>query len=154
MTVPAPAAMPWRLSDLWKVGLANAAGMIAVLVAWFGAAGSVVAESQVNWVLVGAGGIAVLGVGNCIWLLIGRRGVGLRRRIVLRPLAEWTRCAEPSSGVLVDTLVWEAERVVWAAGMSHYHRPDCQLVDGKDVVFGTIAQQDLAGRSPCGMCSP
>lgn len=154
MTAAPLSAMPWPLDGLWKVGLANAFGAVAVVVSWFGAAGSAVVAQQVNWVLLGVGGVAVLAVADCMWLLVGRRAVGLRRRAVLRPLAAFARPSGNGTGDPANTLVWEVDQPRWVPGTRHYHRPQCQLVVGKDARTGTIAEHELAGRTACGMCQP
>ena len=140
--------IPWRLYDVLVVYAATALGFGLLVVAYWGASSTAEMSRQLPWVNVAIVGIMVLGTGNAVWLLNGRRAVGeRRRRLVADP--EMGDGEHPGAVTSVVT-----DRPVAAAGMRHYHRPDCQLVAGKSVRATTLAQHRRARRQPCGMCQP
>jgi len=129
----------------------TAVGLIGIAVAWWGASGTTDQLVQIPWVNLGVVGVIVLGLGNCSWLLAGRRAVGERRRQLLEGLS-----AAPSVVPRAEPPARNGTgpRPVWAPGMAHYHRADCQLALGKAAVAATVATHERRGRVPCGMCRP
>ncbi len=150
MKVPDASPLPWRIGDLIVVYLANLAGLILVLVAWFEVSGELTIHAQIPWVDVGVTGIIVAGAGNVLWLLTGRRAAGeLRRRLTVH-LPSAAR-ATSSHGAQPDTALGV---FVAGTGMTRYHLTNCPLVEGKRV---TAASQDghlSAGLVPCDVCLP
>jgi hypothetical protein len=142
--------VPWRLPNLLLLTTTTTVGLLLVLVAWAGASGSVQIDTQVRWVNVGTAGVIVLGCGNVLWFLSGRRAVGELRRLVtsrLRPAvhghADSVAADAAPAGVLVAT-----------QKMSRYHLAACPLAAGKAAVPATEAAHRAAGRRPCGVCLP
>ena len=139
---------PWRLADMLLLYVFTAIGFTILLVAWWGVSGTARLSHQVPWVSLAGAGVIVLGTGNSFWLLIGRRAVADRRRQLLTafeaaaPLPEG---AQPNGS---------GPQPVWSAGMQHYHRASCQLVQGKATSSDSLAAHRGAGRRPCGMCLP
>ena len=145
-------SVPWRLGDLMVLYVCTAVGLLIIGIAWFGASSSVVVSSQVRWTNVGVGGLIVLGAGILAWVLAGRRAVGeLRRHVIsLIPVpADAPRATAPVRAVVERP---NDERLVSAPGMTHYHRPDCIFVAGKQVKASTERALRRQKRTPCGAC--
>src|SRR3954471_4036819 len=73
---------PWRLGDAMSLVTLNALGVALLVAGWYMAGGRLLLHDQVPAANVAIAGIIVAGVGNAVWLLTGRRAVGLRRNVV------------------------------------------------------------------------
>jgi hypothetical protein len=138
--------VPWRLGDLYGLYGTTVGGLLLVAIAWYQASGSIDPDAQVGWTNLAVAGLIILGAGNLVWLLTGRRVVGeLRRdviaRLPLRPVTSEHEPVAPSSGALV------AQR-----GMTRYHRPECLFVTGKAATAASEPSHRRAGRRPCEVC--
>ena len=142
---------PWRLPELLFLYVTTAVGAVVLAVGWWGTSGTAKLTHQIPWLCLAAGGLIVLGAGNSLWLLLGRRAVADRRRVLL---AAFDALPVPAGPDAVPATDGAGPRPVAATGMGHYHRPDCQLVAGKAVRAATPATHEKAGRRPCGMCRP
>jgi hypothetical protein len=144
-------SVPWRVGDLMILYACSAVGLLVIGIAWFGASSSVVVSSQLRWTNVGIGGLIILGAGILAWILAGRRAVGeLRRHVTsLIPLPEQSVATEPAPAPASTAA---GGRLVSAAGMTHYHRPDCIFVAGKAVKKGTERTFRRQKRTPCAGC--
>jgi hypothetical protein len=142
------ASEPWQLYDMFLLYGFSAVGLGLLLLAWWGVSGTATTTHQIVWVNVAVVSVMVLGTGNCMWLLSGRRAVGERRQRVLAAFESVS--VEPLE---VAGPVGE-DRPVAANGMRHYHRAGCQLVRGKSATATTLSAHGRAGRQPCGMCQP
>jgi hypothetical protein len=100
-------------------------GAVLIVVAYLGAADEARLDDQFGWVNLGVVGLLIAGVGAGALLLVGRRAIGLRRVRLLRDAAQ--RATHVAATVDRDALL------VWLPGSSLVHRPNCQLVRGKDV---------------------
>lgn len=144
MTAP----LPWSITTLWKVGSANLLGYACIVAAYFGVSATSNWERQRLWtVMVGAFGLLLLLVANSSWFLFSRRAVGVRRRALLRSVAEALAGTEFQ---LADS----KRPLVTRGGMRHYHQETCQTVVGKLVAAASQGEHELAGLKPCGMCKP
>jgi hypothetical protein len=139
--------LPWQLADVLALCAFTGIGFVTLFVAWWGVSGTAEISAQVTWINGGVGGLLVLGTGNCIWLLAGRRALGERCGWLLGHLGQL-----PVGASVQDN--GAAPEVVSAPGMAHYHRPDCQLVIGKRATPESAAERRRHGRRPCGMCCP
>ena len=120
-------------------------GLLLVFLAWYETSASVRLGSQVRWTNVGVAGVIVLGAGNLLWLLRGKRATGQLRRHVLPLVA------------LDDHTPVEARPaspLVAGPDMTRFHRADCPLVAGKQVRAAARESHVRAGREPCGVCLP
>ncbi|MDQ2651155.1 MAG: hypothetical protein M3Z03_16575 [Actinomycetota bacterium] len=143
---------PWRLSEMLVLYGFTVASVVVMLVGWWGVSGTARLSHQVPWICVAVGGLILLGTGNSFWLLIGRRAVADRRRELLAAFAPFA--ADTGTATEVHLRNGAAPKPVAATGMGHYHRPTCQLVQGKATRAATVAAHAKAGRRPCGMCEP
>src|SRR5207237_1367274 len=76
-------SLPWGVTDMLIVYGMTFVGLLLVFLAWFGTSASVRLGSQVRWTDVGVAGVIILGAGNLLWLLRGKRATGQLRRLVL-----------------------------------------------------------------------
>jgi hypothetical protein len=140
---------PWQLGNVLNLATGNLIGLCLVVGGWVGASGKPLPSRQLGWVTVAAIGLLCSGVSNAMWLLAGRRAVGLRRaRAVTEPLGRLSPGRNASAANTAE------DQVVAAATMTRYHRPSCELVAGKTVEV--LAESDHIGRDrqPCGVCKP
>ncbi len=148
--------VPWKVSDAAIFAVCTFVGLSLVLFAWYGASGSDRMSTQVEWADAAVAGALVATAGNVLWILSGRRAVGLRRARQTERLERFTELA-PSADVALATSTREIpviDILVAAKGLSLYHRPDCPLVDGRHVrQFNPSSSRSLA-KEPCGVCLP
>jgi hypothetical protein len=135
--------LPWRLQHLLLLYAALAVAALVMLASWFGASGTTKLSTQIVWLNVGAAGVVLAGTAIALWLMVGRRAVGLRVQGLIG------RLAAPPVEARRDSA-----RLVAGPRMTRYHREDCPLVQGKRVRPASAAQHQRAGRLPCGVCAP
>lgn len=140
---------PWTSAELSRVMLSNALGLVLIAVSWYQVAGQLTTRDELAWLNLGILGVAIAGVSNAMWLLRGRRNVGLARVMVLPDVPRRTRSAW--SDRRVDD---REETPVASAAMTRYHRPDCPLVDGKKTTATSRRAHERAGKIPCELCEP
>lgn len=144
---------PWGDGDILGLCAASAVGLVAIVGAWYGISGSASPASQTGWLNAAMAGVVVSALGNCVWILRGRRAVGERR-------ARLVALHEGESGPdAVPMTSWEDTRTmtvplmdtdrVRAGGQRRIHSADCPLVAGKNV-----APALLGDGAPCGVCAP
>lgn len=138
-------SLPWGMSDLLAVYATTFSGLLLVFLAWFETSASVRLKNQVHWTNVGVAGVIVLGAGNLLWLLRGKRATGQLRRLVLAavPVDDESPIDIPRTGPLVA-----------GPDMTRFHRADCPLVAGKRVSAAGREAHVRAGRAACGVCLP
>ncbi len=140
---------PWQVAHLlvWYVGAA--AGLVVILVAWWGASGTTRLPTLITWVDVAVVGVVVSGMANLVWLLEGRRAVGERRYAVLGDPDLTAGAAQRTVADLGGEL-----SLVAAEAMTRYHRAACPAVAGRHVAAASRDDHESVGRSPCGICRP
>jgi hypothetical protein len=140
--------VPWTTRAFSLAYVCAVGGLLVIGVAWFGASSSVTLNSQLRWADVGVAGLILLGAGNIAWLLTGRRAVGeLRRHVLATVSPREVTVEEPATSAAGGVLVS-------GAGMSHYHRPDCLFVAGRQVRRASRQTFERRGRRPCRVCLP
>jgi hypothetical protein len=143
--------VPWTLSDLRYVFVATVLGAGMIFAAWWGASATGRQNRQIGWAVIGIAGIIVIGIGNFLWLLSGRRAVARRRSNVVDTLEGRAVAGGPAgltgaAGPRPETLLLAVE------GSTRYHAPACLLVRDKAVERGSRDSHEHAGRRPCEMC--
>jgi len=144
---PSAPASPWRLGEAMSMVTLNAVGFVLVVAGWSVAAGRLLFHDQVSGANVAIAGIIVAGVGNGVWLLTGRRAVGLRRRTVADAIERRYRS-------LPRPITEASTTFVASKGMTRYHRPDCVFVVERRVTARRRETHESQGRTPCGVCRP
>jgi hypothetical protein len=138
---------PWHAGDVSSLLTLNAVGLALLVAGWSMAAGRLLFHDQVSGSNVAIAGIIVAGVGNGVWLLTGRRAVGLRRRTMADAIEQRYR-SRP------QPIAEETTTFVAAKGMTRYHRLDCVFVVDRKVTARRRETHESQGRTPCGVCRP
>lgn len=147
-------SVPWRLSDAAIVSVSTFIGLATVIFGWYGVSGTDRLSAQMEWADAAVGGALVAATGNVMWILSGRRAVGLRRAAQTDRLNAFVD-AQAALPVVVDTQTAELMALtgfVVLRGMTLYHRPDCRLVGGRRVT--RFNPSNRRSRRPCGVCLP
>ncbi|MPY81559.1 MAG: hypothetical protein GEV04_24940 [Actinophytocola sp.] len=147
MTEANPRRAPGRLPRHLDVVF----GLVAIAASWFFSSGSASTGIQALWLNIGVAGAVIAGIGNCVWLLRGRRAVGQRRTELIslgRDRDFGSSAGTVPTPDVTDTLSMPLG-VVRAAGMHKIHRQDCPLLAGK-----RFEPVDLRDGEPCGVCEP
>jgi hypothetical protein len=135
---------PWRPDDVTRLLLVQLAGVAMMAASWFEASGQLTVRGQLTWLNLGLVGLLVSGVGNGIWLLQGRRNVGTVRALLLPDPVP-----QPAAAAVSGLTETASERVVVTdAGATMYHRPGCQLIEGKPTETRAARHDQV----PCQVC--
>ncbi len=121
-------------------------GLVLLAMAWVGASGRQETSDQIAWLNLGIVGVLVPAVAGRLWVLRSRRTVQYRVGMIL----------DAADAVPLDVIGQPVRphRLVTAAKMSRFHRPECLLVAGKALSDDSLAAHERAGRRPCEMCRP
>jgi hypothetical protein len=152
-TSATPVSVPWPLAELIRVYALNAAAVVALLAAWWAAAGTVRNTSQVTAIAVAVTAVVVSGSGNAVWLMVGRRAVGIRRTEVRTRIEALVQALEDEGPAAYSEPATTSRSLVTLPRATRYHRQDCPLVNGKPAIEWSAADGE-APRVPCGVCLP
>jgi hypothetical protein len=141
--------VPWRPSDATRLLLVEVTGATAVIGGWLGAADTSDLAHQLGWVTVAVVGLVIASTGNTLWLLAGRRNVGLRLQTAL---AE--RDARPRGLGSAPAAPTQQSCLVAVPKGSRYHRQDCVLVIGKTTTTRAVEEHLAQGLRACEVCDP
>jgi hypothetical protein len=144
-------AQPWARRDAFLPGLLTVLGVVGLLTAWLGISDTVSLPRQSRWLGLGIGSVVLAGLGVVLWLAAGLTNLGRLRREVF---AELARRAVTQAQHEPDASIEHATEWGIANGMRHYHRADCELLDGKDVRWLDAAAVAASNTVPCGICRP
>ena len=140
---------PWTTSDLVRLIIPVAVGAVVVALAWNGVSTRAQLDDQKGWITIGVAGFAMAAAGQMVWIQRGRRAVTVHAaRIqddVAALVAQRSRPVPPTV---------RADGLVAAAGMRHFHRPDCPIAAGGGWRPEPRGAHEAAGRTPCGICTP
>jgi hypothetical protein len=142
--------VPWRIGHLVVVYVVNLTGLLLIVVAWIEVSGQLTLRAQIPWVDVGVAGIIVAGAGNVLWMLTGRRAVGEMRRGLTVHLPAAGQATFEDDGLPRAA----SDQFVAGRRMSHYHRAECPLVEGKRVTLDSHEGHLSAARVACDVCIP
>jgi hypothetical protein len=120
----APTSVPWTGAQLRAALVANAIGVVLIVVAQIGTGGTPTLGHQVGWLNLAILGLVVAGIADGALLFFGRRAIGRRRLLVIPDEAEEVSTVRVNEG---QESIW-----VWVPGTSRAHQHDCPLVSGKD----------------------
>ena len=151
MSSHARASAPWHIGNRLSVLFLGLIGLGGIVFSWWMVAGTAETATQQRWIDVGVVALLVAATGDALYLLNGRRAVHRGRRALALRMAALAGDDTAAGGVSPD---FAAGLVVTAPKMSRYHRSDCLLVRGKTVSRGSVAENRIAGRRPCGVCTP
>lgn len=145
----------WRpfLVVFWPFILGStlvAGGLAAIVLAYFGVAGTVFVGLQLPYVVSGGLlGLALVIFGSALIL-----GHALNRQArLLRRLLEETRAARAGEAGAADGPAADG-MVVVPKGAASFHRPGCELVESKQVRRMRVDTATKKGLEPCRLCDP
>ena len=145
----------WGVEDLFRWVLFVGAGLTMVLVAWFSASGEArFGSEQIQMLDLAVAGLVLTCVGHVLWVSIGRRAVGERRRLLLGEGTLLGIRADGAGVVAGARVVDEGDTLVAGLGTRLFHRATCTLADGRGWPPKSRDEHLLADRVPCGVCRP
>lgn len=153
MTTLAPGRLAARrLGTRRQVSLLLAVDVLAIAIIVVGALCAAAVESTdtaLGWFVVSMLGLGISGIAHGTWISGQRRAVRsalLRLPAQVRPVigraAESTTPAGPVSALVA------------VPRSLRYHRPDCALAAGRELVNLSLDDETLAARYPCEVCQP
>jgi hypothetical protein len=137
-----------------------AVGILLIGLGWNGAAGINYVDGQIPYLLSGGAlGLALVVVGAVLIIVENSRR---DRSLVEAQLRELNTAigrlsvllGEPRSANGHASPAASAERDTVVLGRTSYHRPDCRLVQGKDLPTGTVELAEHDALKPCRVCKP
>lgn len=145
-----------RSSPVTAGVLLAAVGVVALFLAWNGAAGVDHVEGQIPYLISGGLiGLGLIGAGLTVVNVQARRqdNVDLLARLDELTEAVHHLSKGTAAGPVALTAVPDDDLVV--AGRTTYHRPDCRVVSGKDDLQAmSPADAGMRGLTRCRICKP
>jgi hypothetical protein len=145
---------PWARRDALLPGLLIAAGVVLLVIGWFGISDAIALNRQMRWLALGITGIIVGGLGMVVWLLFGLTTITRLRRAVYAEIDRRVSLAERAADAPAAATAEARVGFGTVTGMRHYHRADCLMLAGKQASFAAAAEFTEAGLTPCGVCLP
>jgi len=128
-----------------------AAGFVVIGLGWNGMAKQACPDCQLPYLLSGgATGLGLIVFGASLILVAGVRAERIEQEEKIDELIR----ATGRVGSAVATAAGEPVDGLVVAGTSTYHRPDCRLVQGKELDKVTVATATATGLTACRVCSP
>jgi hypothetical protein len=141
-----------RLGTRRQVALLLAVDVVAIAIILIGAERAAAVESTdtaLGWFVVSMIGLGVSGLAHGTWISGQRRAV---RSAVLRLPAQ----VRPVVGRAAESITppGAATALVAVPRSLRYHRADCALAHGRELVNLSADDETLAARYPCEVCQP
>ncbi len=136
------ASTPWTRTDAVTSAVLMAVGVLVLSAGWWEVSDRASMESQIPAFNIAVLGLVLIGAGQGLWFLRGRRACSDRRRLLLGADAAPVRSAVVED---VDSFPG-TERF--------YHRPECAMASDRSWTPTSRAAHEQAGRTPCGVCAP
>lgn len=133
---------PWTRLDAATTALLIAVGALLWTIGWYRVANKPSMGDQIAPLNLTVVGLAVIGAGQVLWFLRGRRIIDERRRALLGDEPAPVAADAPADG----------ELFTGAYGL--YHRQACAMVTDRDWAPTARVAHESAGRAPCGVCAP
>lgn len=143
---------PWRPADLLGSAVLAGAGLLGLVVAWYGGSDQADWPDALPWASLAAVATTVAMLGLVAWLVSGFRRVRRLRREVLPALHAQVGTSRRPAPAVAPTA--GPAGLVTAEGMTRFHRPGCPLVAGKPVRPLPADEFETSGLVPCGVCAP
>jgi hypothetical protein len=130
-------------------------GLLAVGLAWNGAAGVPSTPAQIPYLLSGLGlGLGLITTGAALMIVQSAREDRARLEVKLDALTDALRNSSGTAAVAGGTTPTDLSGLV-VAGSASYHTPGCKLVDGREeVTYLTPEEARARFLTPCRVCSP
>ncbi|WP_019874817.1 hypothetical protein [Sporichthya polymorpha] len=120
-----------------------AVGAIVLVAGWWEVSDRASMESQIPAFNIAVLGLVLIGAGQGLWFLRGRRACSDRRRLLL---------GADAAPAVISAAVEDTDS--FAGTERFYHRLDCAMVDDRDWAPSPRATHERVGRTPCGVCAP
>jgi hypothetical protein len=133
-------------------------GLLAIGVAWNGAAGKDYTQGQIPYLISGGGiGVGLIILGAAMIVVENNRRDRMHLEAQLRELTGTMGrlAAALGSGAAAGNgsgPTGAGPMVV--LGSSSYHRPDCRLAQGKNLPAVPVSVAEAEGLTPCRICQP
>jgi hypothetical protein len=137
-------SVPWTGAQVRTVLIANAIGVVLIVVAHIGVGGTPTLGHQLGWLNLAIFGLAVAGVADGALVFFGRRAIGRRRLRVIADVAVETPTVTATKG--------KGSTWVWVPGTSRAHEPACPLVAGKRTETLDAARVRSKSLQRCEVC--
>jgi hypothetical protein len=141
-------ASMWSIEDFLRwLGL-ETIGLAMLLAGWIIASGQGRYDDQIGAGTLAVGGLLVAGIGHVLWVTGGRRGVGIRTRLLRDE--PWL----PRVAGLQAQLPDAEDSFVADPRLTFFHRRQCPMAAGRGWIPQSRQEHYSAGRVPCGVCRP
>jgi hypothetical protein len=137
-------SVPWTGAQIRTALVANAIGVVLIVVAHTGVGGTPTLGHQLGWLNLAIFGLVVAGVADGALLFFGRRAIGRRRLRVIPDEAVETSTVTATKG--------QGSTWVWVPGTSRAHEPACPLVTGKRTETLDAARVRSKSLTRCEVC--
>ena len=155
LTIPRDRSfLPWTSDSVVRLLVLNVSALGLLIASWYFISGTTSLEEQVAWLKMGMLGLALSGAANGLWLMSGRRAIGLARVQVLgRP--QERHAAEPDRHDTTELpAVTGLDTVYTGPRMTRFHKCSCPLADGRELAATPRAEAAARGFQPCELCEP
>lgn len=144
---------PWPVSAVGQVSAATALAAVGIAVGWYLAGGTTDLDAQQGWTMLAVGAAALGALAQGAFLLHAMAGVRRRRYAVMIDVSALADRYDTGAVAVPDEAVDLRDRLA-AVGMTHFHRPSCPMVSGKETpLHGSADEHEAQGRVPCGVCA-
>lgn len=146
---------PWQRREVVWPSARIFAGLIGLIVAYWGCSGTLDWTKQSWWVAIGSIALIVSMTGVAGFIKVGLRNLRHLERLMLGTArAQFAGAASAISADVRSAEQAGAAALVTVSGANLFHRADCLLITGK-AVSGVNREDALAARlETCGMCEP
>jgi len=136
-----------------KLGVAVIAiGFVAIFLGWNGAASFNFLPQQFPYLISGGlAGLALVVVGAALLVVDGARS---DRAALQEAIAELRLAIEASGASAAAPVAAASGGEVVVLGASSFHRPDCRMVQGRDMPLGSREEAVADGKTACRICTP
>ncbi|HVU72787.1 MAG TPA: hypothetical protein VHE83_07485 [Mycobacteriales bacterium] len=141
-----PRRLPWTYADLQRLVRTELLSFLGLVVCFVGARNTRAWDDQLLWIVGALAAMLLAGWGWTGWMLAGSRALRARERAALArggAIAARRRRRSHATGL-----------VVTAAGMRHFHRPDCVFARDRPTTAATAEASAAQGLIACGACRP
>ena len=140
-----------------KLGVAViAVGLVAIFLGWNGAASFNDLRQQFPYLISGGlAGLALVVVGAALLVVDNARADRAALQASLEELRHAIEAAAASSASVSATTAAAADAgELVVLGTSSFHRPDCRMVQGRDMPLGARESAAAEGLAACRICTP
>jgi hypothetical protein len=143
MTVAANLGL-WRSAHVRSVIVTDIAAVLVLAGAFVGSRRSSTLNDQIVWMNLAVLALVVYALSNGMFLFVGRKRAGARRRALLPDLDTGpTRTTPKRTG---------GDAWVWLPGTRRAHRPGCAFIAGKPVIDADDARIRAEHLQRCEVC--